>query len=162
MLQSTAIAQVYLEKLPILGAEGGAVLPLYKPGTAMHSYLEEKKIHLVEIYFSEIEAHAVKAWKRHRLQQGLFCVPRGLLRLVLYDTRPKSPTYGRVASFSLGRPDKYCVLTMPPMIWYGLACEGETPALLCNCIDRPHDPKECETLPKDTDQIPYSFSNISQ
>ncbi len=158
MLITTDIAGVYIESLPVHNTQGGSVLPVYKPGSPMHSYLESLGKHCVEVYFSEINAHAVKAWKRHTLQQELFSVPTGMIRLVLYDSRQDSPTQGKLAVFLLGRPEHHILITVPPMIWYGFASVGETNALLCNCIDRPHDPKECNTLPSDTDLIPYSFS----
>lgn len=113
-----------------------------------------------EIYFSEVLPGAVKAWKRHACQTQLFAVPMGLLRIVLYDSRPASPTRNILVERRLGRPDDYGLLRIPPLIWYGFMAEGNAPALICNCADMPHDPAEGERLALDTPTIPYVWPSI--
>ena len=102
-----------------------------------------------EVYFSEARPGAVKGWKRHHRQTQRYVVPVGRLRVVLYDDRERSPSRGVNAVWTLGRPDDYGLLTVPPLIWYAFAAHGDATALLANCADLPHDPNEAENLPID-------------
>jgi len=42
-------------------------------------------------------------------------------------------------------------------LWYGFECIGNTPALLVNCADLPHDPTEIERKPAFDSSIPYDW-----
>jgi dTDP-4-dehydrorhamnose 3,5-epimerase len=110
-----------------------------------------------ECYFSEIMPGAIKAWKRHHLQTQNFAVPVGRIRLVIYDNRTKSNSYGKLSIIDLGRPDDYFRVQIPPGLWYGFQCLNHTPALLTNCADMLHDPTESEVLPLDSEEIPYRW-----
>ena len=151
--RETAIEGVLLQPLSVISTEGGPVLHLLRRDYALMPYHQG----FGEIYFSEVLPGAVKAWKRHLQQSQLFAVPVGQIRLVLYDDREHTKSRGQVQEFLLGRPDNYCLLKIPPRIWYGFASLGNKPALLCNCADLPHDPREAERLPQDSERIPYRF-----
>jgi dTDP-4-dehydrorhamnose 3,5-epimerase len=99
-----------------------------------------------ECYFSEVNPGAIKAWKRHLRQTQNLAVPVGRVRFVFCDLRAPDAS---VHSLELGRPDAYLRLTIPPLVWYGFACVGETAALIANCADLPHDPAESEMLALD-------------
>ena len=43
------------------------------------------------------------------------------------------------------------------MLWYGFQAFGEETALIVNCADQPHDPKQTESLPADSNEIPYQW-----
>ena len=110
-----------------------------------------------EAYFSTIEPNAIKAWKRHSTQTQNLAVPVGRIRLVVYDDRKVSATQGQVQVKELGRPDAYFRIQIPPELWYGFSCISVTPALLANCADLPHDPKESELRPFNDPDIPYQW-----
>ena len=111
-----------------------------------------------ECYFSELVSGAVKAWKLHRRQTQNLAVPVGRIRLVLFDVRESSPTFGQLRVVEMGRPDAYFRVRIPPGIWYGFACLGKTPALLVNCSDHPHDPTESDIRPPADPEIPFDWS----
>jgi dTDP-4-dehydrorhamnose 3,5-epimerase len=111
-----------------------------------------------ECYFSEVLPGAVKAWKRHRRQTQNLAVPVGRIRIVIYDGRKASPTYGKICELQLGRPDAYVRLRIPPEIWYGFQCISENPAMLANCSDLPHEPGESDVLPVGDPGIPYQWA----
>ena len=69
-----------------------------------------------ECYMSEINPGCVKAWKLHLKQTQNISVPIGEIKVVLFDSRVKSSTYNILDEFSLGRPDNYDRLTIPPGI----------------------------------------------
>ena len=111
-----------------------------------------------EIYFSAVNPGAVKAWKRHREMTLNLAVVAGRLRLVLYDDRTGSATHGDVQEIVFGPDDGYALVTVPPGVWSGFACADDVPALMANCATLMHDPAEAETLPPDTDRIPYRWA----
>lgn len=115
-----------------------------------------------ECYFSEIRPGVVKAWKRHAVQTQNLAVPVGRIRLVIYDPRDEASTQGRLLVLELGRPDAYHRVQIPPGVWYGFACLGNTPALVANCADVPHAPAESERLPEDSTLIPYVWSGTGE
>lgn len=175
----SAIDGVFLRELKIIPTQGGPVLHMLRPGRAD---MEEAPgaaavpgtlgaigrrpvapagtragLNIGEVYFSETEAGRVKAWKCHTRQTQRFAVPWGRLKIVLYDDRADSPSFGRLEEHILGRPDAYRLLCIPPLVWYGFAALGDTPALLCNCPDLPHDPAEARRRDADTPDIPYRW-----
>lgn len=110
-----------------------------------------------ECYFSELQPGTVKAWKLHRLQTQFIAVPVGRIRLAIYDGRAGASTRGSVLVLELGRPDSYLRVRIPPGLWYGFSCISDTPALLANCADLPHDPSESESRPVDFPEVPYQW-----
>lgn len=146
----SVIEGVEVQDLRIIPTEGGPVLHMLRADSPLFRSFGE-------LYFSEVEPGHVKAWKRHSRQTQHFAVPVGMLKIVLYDDRADSPSRGTVMELVLGRPDEYCLLCIPPRIWYGFTALGEQPALICNCTDIPHDPNEGERRPLDTDEIPYHW-----
>ncbi len=110
-----------------------------------------------EIYFSEVSPGAVKAWKQHKQQTQNLAVPMGNIRLVIYDDRPSSSTCGSIATYIVGRPENYCLIHIPPQLWYGVQNLSQQPSLVANCVDQSHDPSEAETIPLDSNQIPYQW-----
>jgi dTDP-4-dehydrorhamnose 3,5-epimerase len=109
-----------------------------------------------EIYFSTINKGAVKAWHRHKLMTQNYAVPFGSIYLVLYDDRYDSPTRGRLQELSTGE-DNYCLVTIPPMIWYGFTSENSPFSLVANCASLPHNPEEVERLEPESPKIPFHW-----
>jgi dTDP-4-dehydrorhamnose 3,5-epimerase len=95
-----------------------------------------------EVYFSEVSPGSVKAWKCHSKMTQYMTVPVGRIKFALFDTRPDSPTKGKLCEQVLGRPDHYNLIVIPPGIWYGFKSVAEIESLIANCPDMPHDPKE--------------------
>jgi len=110
-----------------------------------------------ECYFSEIVPGAVKAWKCHREQTQNLAVPVGRVRIVIYDERRGSATWGKLRTLELGRPDAYGRLRIPPGLWYGFRCISSIPALVANCSDLPHDPADSESRSANDSRVPYSW-----
>lgn len=128
-------------------------------GTVLHMLRNDAPdfIRFGECYFSEVLPGAIKAWRRHRVQTQNLAVPVGQARIAIYDDRVSSPTRGVALALDLGRPAAYLRLRIPSGLWYGFACVGETPALLVNCADYPHDPYESDVLPIHHQTIPYHW-----
>jgi dTDP-4-dehydrorhamnose 3,5-epimerase len=109
-----------------------------------------------EMYFSEVQPGAVKAWKKHSRMRCSLVAPVGKVKIVAYDLRDDSPTKGNILELETGR-DNYSLISIPPGVWFGFANFSDAPALLANCASIEHDPTEAENLPFDTSEIPYSW-----
>ena len=145
--------------------EGVTLTPLRqigdKRGTVLHMLRSDDPefSQFGECYFSEVMPGVVKAWKRHNAQTQNLTVPVGRIRLVIFDDREGSASKGQLQVLELGRPDAYVRLCIPPGLWYGFACLSETPALLANCTDWPHDPSEGDGRAEDDPGIPYNWGS---
>jgi len=146
------IEGVYSQPLKIISDERGAVLRMFHNENLLFK-------NFGEIYFSEINPGAVKAWKRNKKQTQNLAVPVGSVNLVIYDDRPNSTTQGALFNCILGRPDNYNLIHIPPLLWYGFQGFGNTPALIANCPDQPHDPSESEKTNPKSNFIPYIWSD---
>jgi dTDP-4-dehydrorhamnose 3,5-epimerase len=110
-----------------------------------------------EIYFSTVYPGVVKGWHIHKKMTLNYAVVRGTIKLVLYDERPDSRTKGEVQEIFMGE-GKYCLVTIPPMVWNGFKGVGTEPAIVANCATIPHDPVEIERLDPFKNHIPYDWS----
>ena len=138
-LNAVTIAGIRKTPLRVIGDDRGAVLHMLRADAADF-------VAFGECYFSEVNPHSLKAWKRHSRQSQNLAVPVGRVRFVLLDDRPESATRGHLNIFELGRPDAYFRLHIPTMVWYGFHGLGNVPSLVVNCADYPHDPGESELV----------------
>jgi len=107
-----------------------------------------------EAYFSIANAGEIKSWRRHREMVMSLAVPSGLIRVVLADRRPGSPTDGENQTIMLGDAEpNYRLLTIPPRVWTAFQAVGEDRAIIANCASLPHDPGEVERLPIDSAEL---------
>ena len=109
-----------------------------------------------EIYFSIAYPGVVKGWHLHKMMTLNYAVVSGMIKLVLYDERGKSPTKGEIQEISLGE-ENYCLVTIPPMVWNGFKCCGHKPAIVANCATIPHDPLEIVRIDPFDKKIPYKW-----
>ena len=109
-----------------------------------------------EIYFSLTNPGVIKGWKKHLKMNQHFAVPRGDIKLVIYDDRKDSSTYGEVQEINVGEQN-YQLVCIPSGVWYGFRAENQQAAMIANCSDIPHDPKETEGCLIDDPRIPYQW-----
>jgi dTDP-4-dehydrorhamnose 3,5-epimerase len=128
-------------------------------GKVMHMLREDAPhfLRFGEIYFSAVHPGAVKAWHVHKKMVLNYAVPIGKIKLVLFDDRPGSSTFGRIQEMFLG-PDNYNLVVIPPLVWNGFKGVGAEMALVANCASIPHDPQEIERLDPATDRIRYDWN----
>jgi dTDP-4-dehydrorhamnose 3,5-epimerase len=86
-------------------------------------------------------------------------VPRGTIRLVVYDDRAASVTQGEIQEIFSGEDD-YKLITIPPLVWYGFRGESREPAMIVNCSDIPHDPQEVELCAIGDNRVPYVWKEL--
>jgi dTDP-4-dehydrorhamnose 3,5-epimerase len=109
-----------------------------------------------EIYFSVVNVGVVKGWKRHKEMVQSFAVPKGDMKLVIYDDRPKSPSKGEIQVIEFGE-NNYQLVRLPPMVWYSFSPIGGVPAMVANCANIPFSPQESEQIDLDDTRVPYRW-----
>jgi dTDP-4-dehydrorhamnose 3,5-epimerase len=72
----------------------------------------------------------------HREQTDLFCFPGpGEFRLILWDQRPESPTFGTRQEFLLGET-RPAIAIVPPGVVHGYRNVSDRPGWVCNFANR--------------------------
>jgi dTDP-4-dehydrorhamnose 3,5-epimerase len=110
-----------------------------------------------EIYFSMVYPGVVKGWHLHKKMTLNYSVIAGMVKLVLYDDRENSPTFGEIQEIFLGETN-YMLVRIPPLVWNGFKGIGTIPAILVNCATLPHDPQEIVRLDPYNNHIPYDWA----
>tara|TARA_B100000575_G_scaffold231791_1_gene192977 strand:- start:881 stop:1321 length:441 start_codon:yes stop_codon:yes gene_type:complete len=94
-----------------------------------------------EIYFSTIFNNSIKAWHLHKKAILNYACIKGQVKLVLFDDRKDSKSYGEHAEYTL-TPKNYFLITIPPYIWNGFIGLDKSESIVANCISLPHDESE--------------------
>lgn len=111
-----------------------------------------------QVYMTTAYPGVVKGWHYHKKQVDHFAVVRGMIKLVLYDDRKKSPTYRTVNEFFLGEHHPTLV-QVPAWVLHGFKCVSEREAIIINVpteVYRYQDPDEFRVPPHG--KIPYDWS----
>ena len=151
MKESVKIEGVIVQPLKQIPDSRGSVLHMLRNDSDLFKQFGE-------VYFSEIHCGAIKAWKRHKKQTQNLVVPFGKIRLAIYDDRQMSSTHRKIIEYEVGRPEHYRLIHIPPMLWYGFQGIGHQTSLIANCTDQPHNPEETESLPANSEHIPYQWT----
>ncbi|MFH1394092.1 MAG: dTDP-4-dehydrorhamnose 3,5-epimerase family protein, partial [Candidatus Micrarchaeota archaeon] len=112
-------------------------------GKIMHM-LKRTDVHFEEfgeIYFSCVYPGVIKGWHNHTKMTLNYAVVQGMIKLVLYDAREKSPTKGELMEIFIGE-NNYSLVRVPPGVINGFKGIGEKMAIVANCASIPHDPEE--------------------
>lgn len=144
------ISGLHIKKLRKISDQRGSVMHMLRCDQPEFSQFGE-------IYFSEIFPKVIKGWKLHRKMTLNYAVPHGEIKVVLYDQRKDSLTFGEVNEIYLGRSN-YDLLTIPPLIWTSFACASSVPAIVANCATIPHDPSEVLTCDIADPCVPYNWA----
>lgn len=144
------IEGVIITKRDVIPDERGSVLRMLRADDSFfHGF--------GEIYFSKIYPGMVKGWHLHRELTINYAVPVGMIKLVLYDSRPKSRTNGEITELFIGE-ENYCLVTIPPNIWNGFKCVGLKIAVVANCTDKPYKSSEVQRMDPLGTKIPYDWN----
>jgi dTDP-4-dehydrorhamnose 3,5-epimerase len=109
-------------------------------------------------YQTTIRPRKIKGWVVHREQDDRLFFSTGSVRVVLYDAREDSPTYGTINELYFS-PHNRGLLRIPRGVYHAIQNIGETDALFINLPTQPyrHEHPDKYRLPLDTDLIPYRF-----
>lgn len=147
--------------------EGVKVIPLRKicdeRGMIMHM-LKNTDPHFEqfgEIYFSTAYPEAVKGWHEHTKQVQFYAVIQGMIKLVLCDNRPESPTYKELMEIFTGE-DNYQLIRIPTGVINGYKTIGTKTAIVANCATLPHQPDEMLRYDPHGDKVPYKWTRVDK
>jgi len=98
----------------------------------------------------------VKAWHVHKVQVDWWYVAAGVLRVVLHDTRPDSPTYRETMEILMGDHQPARVLRVPSGVAHGCKCISG-PAHLFYVTSTVYDPSDEGRIPFDDPEIGYDW-----
>ena len=111
-----------------------------------------------QVYMTTAFPGVVKAWHYHRLQCDHFTCINGKMRLALYDAREKSPTYKEINDFLISLENPVLV-QIPPLVYHGFKCVGDTEAIVINTVTEPYNHKDPDEYRVDAhnNDIPYDW-----
>lgn len=118
------ISQVKVKQLKIIKDERGRLMEILR----CDDPLFEK---FGQCYFTTVYPGVVKAWHYHRLQDDHFICLRGKIRLVLYDARKRSRTFGIINEFILSL-EKPILVKIPKGVFHGFKAITKEEAMVIN------------------------------
>jgi dTDP-4-dehydrorhamnose 3,5-epimerase len=146
------IAGVIAKPLKLIPDERGRLMEIMRRDDELFSQFGQ-------VYMTSVYPGVVKAWHYHHKQDDNFAVVRGMIKLVLYDRREDSPTYGEVNELYIGeyRPT---LVHIPREVAHGFKGVGTEEAIVINLVTEPYDyeqPDEFRLDPHHSD-IPYDWT----
>ena len=126
--------------------------------TVLMSDLYDATHHAPHVYLVTAASKSVRAWVYHKRQHDRLAYTAGDFRVVLYDLRKDSPTYGKLNVLDVGENNKI-LLTIPPLVVHGVQNRGDQSVQFVNLPTKAYDPgnPDKSRFPKDTTEIPYTF-----
>lgn len=111
-----------------------------------------------QVYMTTAYPGVVKGWHYHKKQIDNFVVIQGMMKIVLYDNRPDSPTRGEINELFMGDYNPM-LLSIPNLVIHGFKCISQNEAIVINCPTEVYDynnPDEYRIDPHNND-IPYNW-----
>lgn len=111
-----------------------------------------------QVYMTTAYPGVVKGWHYHKKQYDNMAVVRGMMKIVLYDSREHSPTHGEIDVFFAGEYNPI-LLHIPPFVYHGFKCISTEEALVINTPTEVYnygEPDEFRLHPHNND-IPYNW-----
>jgi dTDP-4-dehydrorhamnose 3,5-epimerase len=112
-----------------------------------------------QVYMTTAYPGVTKAWHYHKKQTDHFVCVKGMMKVVLYDSREDSPTKGAINEFVIGEHNPM-LIEIPNLVYHGFKCVSETEAMVINCTTECYNYAEPDEYRKDPHSggIPYDWS----
>jgi dTDP-4-dehydrorhamnose 3,5-epimerase len=146
------IAGVKSKKLKVIPDERGRLMEMLRSDDNLF-------LKFGQAYMTTAYPGVVKAWHYHKKQVDNFVVVRGMMKIVLYDSRKESSTYGEINEFFLGDHNPM-LLQIPAFVYHGFKCISDEEAMVINIPTKVYDYKDPDEfrLPAHGSEIPYNWS----
>ncbi|MBE2266825.1 MAG: dTDP-4-dehydrorhamnose 3,5-epimerase family protein [Anaerolinea sp.] len=150
--KSTLIDGVYVRPAVTQIDDRGSLTEIYDPRWGMDDFP------LVYVYQTTVRPGKWKGWVVHYIQTDRLFVSSGHLKIVLWDSRPESPTYNCVNEHFLTEQNRG-LLRIPPHVYHLVVNIGQTDAMFINMPSHPynHENPDKYRLPINNDIIPYKL-----
>ena len=111
-----------------------------------------------QVYMTTTYPDVVKAWHMHKKQTDHVACVSGMIKVVLYDGRDASPTFGEISQFYIGEHNPILV-QIPPGVYHGWMCVSQNEAVVINIPTELYDYESPDEYRLDahTDEIPYDW-----
>lgn len=142
---------VKMKKLKIIPDERGRLMEILRTD-------EEIFIKFGQVYMTTLYPSVVKGWHYHKKQVDNFVCVKGMVKLVLYDSREKSITKGELNEFFIGEHNPI-LIQIPAYVFHGFKCISETESIVINCPTEAYDYTEPDEFRVDphSNEIPYQW-----
>jgi len=145
------IEGVKIKKLKVIPDERGRLMEMLRSD-------DELFINFGQVYMTTAYPGVVKGWHFHKIQTDNMIVVKGMMKIVLYDSREDSSTYREVNEFFMGEHNP-ALLQIPNYVLHGFKCTSDTEAMCINIPTEPYNyekPDEYRVDP-DSGEIPYNW-----
>ncbi len=142
---------VKIKKLKTIPDERGRLMEMLRAD-------DPEFIKFGQVYMTTAYPGVVKAWHYHKKQTDNFVVVKGMMKVVLYDNREDSPTYGEINEFFMGEHNPM-LLQIPPLVFHGFKAIGYEEAYVVNITTEVYNYKEPDEFRIDPyiNDIPYDW-----
>jgi dTDP-4-dehydrorhamnose 3,5-epimerase len=145
------IEGVMMKKLKVIPDERGRLMEILRADDEMFKGFGQ-------VYMTTAYPGVVKGWHYHKKQQDNMAVVRGMMKIVLYDGRKHSTTFGQIDEIFAGEHNPV-LIHIPPYVYHGFKCISHEEAMVVNTPSELYDyqePDEFRVHPHDND-IPYDW-----
>jgi len=146
------IEGVMIKKLRVIPDERGRLMEILRMDDEMFKGFGQ-------VYMTTAYPGVVKGWHYHKKQYDSMAVVKGMMKIVLYDGRATSSTYGEVNEVFAGEYNPVLV-HIPPYVYHGFKCISTEEAVVINTptdVYNYKEPDEFRVHPHDND-IPYDWN----
>jgi dTDP-4-dehydrorhamnose 3,5-epimerase len=125
---------VIVKKLTVIPDERGRLMEIMRADDELFE-------NFGQVYLTTAYPGVVKGWHYHKKQADNMAVIKGMMKIVLYDSRKKSKTYGDINEIFAGIHNPVLV-HIPAFVCHGFKCISEKEALVINIPTEVYNYKE--------------------
>lgn len=143
---------VRIKKLKVIPDERGRLMEILRNDDEIFKKFGQA-------YMTTAYPGVVKAWHYHKVQIDNMVVLSGMMKIVLYDSRKDSPTFGQVNEFFAGAHNPI-LLQIPNLVYHGFKCISQEEAIVANIPTEVYNYKEPDEFRIDAhnNDIPYDWA----
>ncbi|MGP8153404.1 MAG: dTDP-4-dehydrorhamnose 3,5-epimerase family protein [Smithella sp.] len=128
------IDDVIIKKLKVIPDERGMLMEIMRSDDSFFKKFGQ-------VYMTTAYPGVVKGWHYHKKQADNMAVIKGMMKIVLYDSRKKSKTYSQINEIFAGVHNPILV-HIPAFVYHGFKCISEEEAIVINTPTEVYNYKE--------------------
>ncbi|OPY87615.1 MAG: dTDP-4-dehydrorhamnose 3,5-epimerase [Smithella sp. PtaU1.Bin162] len=142
---------VIIKKLKVIADERGRLMEILRSDDNFFDKFGQ-------VYMTTAYPGCVKGWHYHKKQSDNMAVVKGMMKIVLYDSRKESVTFGEINEIFAGIHNPVLV-HIPPFVYHGFKCISEDEAIVINTPTETYDYQKPDEfrLPAHESDIPYKW-----
>jgi len=143
---------VIVKKLKVIPDERGRLMEIMRADDVLFKRFGQ-------VYMTTAYPGVVKGWHYHKKQADNMAVVKGMMKIVLYDGRKKSATYGETNEIFAGVHNPVLV-HIPALVCHGFKCISEDEAIVINTPTEVYNYKNPDEfrLPAHDSEINYDWN----